>query len=126
MKPKLCSLLATLLFFTCSFAQSDSALLALLKKVDGVTAKAKKFSDSAGNDLILMGDAGQQLSIGTYKKYLDNYFTYLAYDRGALPTGNLASLDLKDNNTSLTLTVSKKFEPEKFNKRLLIELSNVF
>lgn len=54
----------------------------------------------------------------SYKRYIDKYFTYLSYNRGTLPTGTTATMELADKETQLNLSLSKKMTGK--NGRILL------
>ncbi|MBO9633647.1 MAG: hypothetical protein J7578_11070 [Chitinophagaceae bacterium] len=55
-------------------------------------------------------DVRKVVTLSSYKKYIDQYFTYLAYNRGSLPTGSSAALELTNNSTLLNFSLAKKIE----------------
>ncbi len=57
-----------------------------------------------------------------FNKFLDQKFSYLSYERGALPSVNSASLDLLDNETQLKLSLAKKISDPQGQIRKIISL----
>jgi len=57
----------------------------------------------------LTNDTNGIMSKPVYNKYIDGKFTFLAFQRSTLPSGNSAALDLLDNATKINLAISKKF-----------------
>ena len=107
MKKALLSLLASLLVLIAS-PQTHNTM------IDNIRIKLTTFSDTIPIiDSVfknqLRTDTGGVLSRSVFNKYLDTKFTYLAYQRSTLPTGNSASLDLLDNSTQVKLAIAKKF-----------------
>ncbi|WP_127125029.1 hypothetical protein [Pseudoflavitalea rhizosphaerae] len=84
------------------------------KKIEDVQ---KLVSPFCANELLVVdtnntsGEFRKVVTLSSYKKYIDQYFTYLSYNRGSLPTGNSAALELTNNSTLINLSLSKKIEP---------------
>lgn len=94
------------------FAHAQISTKELKDKVKLVSDSMKIFCDSVTPILLKANNLDKVITIGSYKSYIDKYFTYLSYNRGVLPSGGSASLELTDNSTQLNLSVARKFEPK--------------
>jgi len=81
-------------------------------KIVSVKTNMTRFCDSVTSRLQTNNDSDQIISDGSYKRYIDQYFTYLSYNRGALPSGTSAALELTSNSTQIDLSIARKFEPD--------------
>lgn len=95
------------------FPQAQIASLEIREKIESVAKSTKEFCDSTGKKLEYVRNSNDIVTDGSYKKYIDRYFTYLAYNRGVLPSGNSASLEIANNSSQLELSLSKKVDQPK-------------
>ncbi|MCB0696983.1 MAG: hypothetical protein KDC07_06445 [Chitinophagaceae bacterium] len=79
------------------------------KKINNVVRGVNVLCNAV-EPVIVGEDTNKIATSGTYKRYIDQYFTYLSYSRGTLPTGTSASLVLADKETQLNLNISRKVE----------------
>ncbi len=104
------------LFNLGSQAQVDLDSINVIKgKIRVIAGKMDTFCDAK----ISFADSGV-LSVLSYRKFVDGYFSYLSYNKSQLPNGNAAALDLTDNSTKLNLNLSKKITSKKYNGPMLI------
>lgn len=84
--------------------------LSVARKLPAISNLVENFCGAKDAEILYVESANRAVSSGSYKRYVDQYFTYLSYNRGVLPTGTSASLELADKETQLNLNVSRKAE----------------
>ncbi|CAN5423679.1 hypothetical protein BH10BAC2_BH10BAC2_18780 [soil metagenome] len=117
MKKELLMVLFGLLLCLSANSQINESLA---EKVNSVSTNLSAFSSMVDRSLVALENKDTIIRRETYKKLLDKYFTYLSYNRGALPSGNSASLDLLENETQLKFSLSQKIESKRNIKQIFI------
>lgn len=104
---------------------AQTPLPVLRGKIEELRTENIKFCDSMQRILNIVTDKRQVATWGSYQRYIDQYFTYLAFERGSLPTGNSASLNIEEDATQLKFSLARKRESSKPKGPILIATAGV-
>jgi hypothetical protein len=114
---KLCILLI-LAFPMFGTAQVNTG--AIKANLNKIQQTMRKFCDSVSKEIDTANLNRYFLTQGSYERYIDQYFTNLSYNRGVLPTGNSAAVELKNNSTQLEFSLSQKVAKPNTASRILL------
>ncbi len=112
-----------LLFCSSNLQAQIISELKVRRKIENVSLAMEHFCDSMVREIRAANQNNKIIMDPSYKKYIDQYFTYLAYNRGTLPIGTSAALELADKETKINLSISKKVE--KGNGKVLLMTAGV-
>ncbi|SEL40969.1 hypothetical protein [Parapedobacter koreensis] len=113
----------SIIFFTQFCYKTSNAQInptQISSRIDSLIFLHLKSSQQADDLLIERKNDDKTFTRPTYKKYIEEKLTYLTYDRGTFPIGTSASLNIKENQTILDLSIARKFQNEDILKRLLV------